>query len=345
MWTTQGLIGEVSVIPRTVPSWFAHFRRDRLLKDFGLTVKLSVVAPGSPVSSSCFQRPVDDPVMTTPNFFHLHLISDSTGETLLTVSRAAAAQYEGIQAIEHVYPLVRSDRQLDRALPEVEANPGIVLYTLVSPELSQRVERFCRDLGLPCVSVLEPVFAVFQSYLKVAQTKRMGAQHALDQDYFRRIEALNFTMAHDDGQLPSDIEEADVVIMGISRTSKTPTSIYLANRGVKATNVPIVPGIEVPSVLFTARRPLIVGLIASPERIAQIRENRILALNASATKDDSYIDRQAIAQEIAITRRLCGQYDWPLIDVTRRSIEETAAAILALLRERRNVQDPRTYID
>lgn len=272
--------------------------------------------------------------MSGSNYFHLHLISDSTGETLLTVSRAASAQYEGMEAIEHVYPLVRTDRQLDRVLTEISAAPGIVLYTLVSAELSERLERHCQLHGAPCVSVLDPVFKVFQGYLNVAQTRRMGAQHALDKDYFGRIDALNFTMVHDDGQLPENLNEADVILVGISRTSKTPTSIYLANRGIKTANVPIVPGIPLPQALFAATRPLIVALIASPERIAQVRENRILALNAP-NKDDSYIDRQAIAQEVAQTRRMCAERGWPVIDVTRRSIEETAAAVIALLRERR----------
>ncbi|MBL8574706.1 MAG: kinase/pyrophosphorylase [Hyphomicrobiaceae bacterium] len=269
------------------------------------------------------------------NFFHLHLVSDSTGETLLTVSRAASAQYEDIAPIDHVYPLVRSDRQLDRVLAEIEAAPGIVLYTLVSRELSDRLIRFCRDIGLPCVSVLDPVFNVFQSYLNVAQTYRMGAQHSLDRDYFRRIDALNFTMAHDDGQLPDNVDEADVILVGISRTSKTPTSIYLANRGVKTSNIPIVPNIPLPERLFRATKPLIVGLIASAERISQIRENRILSLNAAASTDDSYIDRHMIGQEIAYTRRLCSDHGWPLIDVSRRSIEETAAAVIALMKQRK----------
>lgn len=268
------------------------------------------------------------------NYFHLHLVSDSTGETLITVARAAAAQYETIEAIEHVHPLVRSDRQLDRALVEIEAAPGIVLYTLVNAELSARLERFCRDQGAPCISVLSPVHDVFRTYLNVAQTHRAGAQHELDASYFRRIDALNFTLVHDDGQLAEDADEADVVIIGVSRTSKTPTSIYLANRGVKVLNIPFVPGVPPPEALFAATRPLIVGLVASPERIAQIRENRILSLGSRAF-DDAYVDRQAIAQEVAQMRRLCADKSWPIIDVTRRSIEETAAAIIALQRDRK----------
>ncbi|NLH79725.1 MAG: kinase/pyrophosphorylase [Phyllobacteriaceae bacterium] len=273
--------------------------------------------------------------MSTPtNFFHLHLISDSTGETLLTVARAAAAQYEAIEPIEHVHPLVRVDRHLDKALVEVEQFPGIVLYTLVNPELSARLERFCRDQGLPCVSVLAPVLDIFRSFLNVTETWRAGAQHSLDAEYFKRIEAMNFTMAHDDGQLPHDLDEADVVILGISRTSKTPTSIYLANRGIKVANIPIVPEIPPPPALFAVTRPLVVGLVASPDRIAQIRENRVLAMGSKAF-DTAYVDRPSIASELGLMRRLCADHDWPMIDVTRRSIEETAASIIAHLRSHR----------
>lgn len=268
-----------------------------------------------------------------PTFFHLHLVSDSTGETLMTVARAAMARYEGIGAIEHVHPLVRAERQLDRALTEIEATPGVVLFTLVDQAMAERLVRHCRELGVPSADVLDPVVHMFQAYLNVPMTPRVGGQHQLDADYFRRIDALNFVLMHDDGALPDNIDDADVVIVGVSRTSKTPTSIYLANRGIRATNLPIVPGIQVPAALFRAKRPLIVGLVASPERIAQIRENRLLSLNA-VRDSAAYVDRQAIAEEIAHTRRLCAENRWPVIDVTRRSIEETAAAIMALVRDR-----------
>ena len=262
-------------------------------------------------------------------YFHLHLVSDSTGETLLTVGRAAAARYESITPIEHVYPLVRSMRHLERVIADIEAAPGIVLYTLVERDTAERIESACREASVPCVNVLDPVVDVFRAYLNLQATGKAGAQHALDADYFRRIDALNFTMMHDDGQLPEDIEEADIVVVGVSRTSKTPTSIYLANRGVRATNLPLVPGIPVPEKVITAKRPLVVGLIASPERIMHIRQNRLLSLNA-ADQESPYVDRAAIAQEVAYSRRLCTEHGWPMIDVTRRSIEETAAAILAL---------------
>lgn len=276
-------------------------------------------------------------VQQPQRFFHLHMISDATGETLLAAGRAASAQYKDARAIEHIYPLIRNERQLARVLDEIEQEPGIVLYTVVDQTLARRIDDSCTALGLPCVSVLEPVLMVFQSYLGAPAGRRVGAQHALDAQYFRRIEALNFTMEHDDGQLPLDIEEADVILVGISRTSKTPTSIYLANRGVKTANVPIVLDIPLPPELATARRPLIVGLVASAERISQIRRNRVLGALADDAFDP-YTDRSTIAREIAYARQICTRHGWPSIDVTRRSIEETAAAILALYakpRERR----------
>jgi [pyruvate, water dikinase]-phosphate phosphotransferase / [pyruvate, water dikinase] kinase len=270
----------------------------------------------------------------TASYFHLHLVSDATGETLITVARAAAAQYATVSPIEHIYPLVRSGKQLDRVLAEIEASPGIVLYTLLDPDLTERLESKCRELGLPFMSILGPVLNLFQSYLGAETTHRVGAQHTLNADYFKRIDALNYTMLHDDGQHVDDLEHADVVLIGISRTSKTPTSIYLANRGVKTANVPLVPGMPIPPQLETLSQPLVVGLLASPERIVQIRQNRLLGLRA-ARDDDLYVDRDAIIEEIAFSRRLCAKHNWPLIDVTRRSIEETAAAVLRLLADRR----------
>jgi len=268
------------------------------------------------------------------SFFHLHLISDSTGETLITVARAAAAQYANVHPVEHVFPAVRTSKQLDRVLTEIENEPGIVLYTLLDEALVGRLEKKCEELGIPCRSILGPVLRVFQAYLGTETAQKVGAQHILNAEYFKRIDALNYTMMHDDGQLTEEFEGADVVLVGVSRTSKTPTSIYLANRGVKTANYPLVPNVQMPSALESLVKPLVVSLFASPERIVQIRQNRLLGLNAHRD-DDQYIDRQAVAEEIAFSRRLAAKHNWPLIDVTRRSIEETAAAIMTLLAERR----------
>jgi regulator of PEP synthase PpsR (kinase-PPPase family) len=229
---------------------------------------------------------------------------------------------------------VRTQKQLDRVLAEIDEAPGIVLYTLLEDELVTRLENHCRDLSVPCLSILGPVLALLQSYLGTETSHRVGAQHTLNAEYFKRIDAFNFTMLHDDGQHIEDLEEADVVLVGVSRTSKTPTSIYLANRGVKTANVPLVPGIPLAPKVEELKRPLMVGLYASPERIVQIRQNRLLGLRAHQD-DDQYIDRKAVAEEVAYSRKLCAKHNWPSIDVTRRSIEETAAAVLSLLTERR----------
>lgn len=272
--------------------------------------------------------------MPNTGYFHLHLVSDATGETLITVARAAAAQYANVSPVEHLYPMVRSRKALDNALTEIAEAPGLVLYTLLEEDLIQVLESGCRDLGLPCMSVLGPILRLFQSYLGAETIHRAGAQHVLNAEYFQRIDALNYTMFHDDGQHVEGLEEADVVLIGVSRTSKTPTSIYLANRGIKTANVPLVPGVPLAPQVEKLMRPLVIGLYASPERIVQIRENRLLGLKAHRD-DDQYIDKAAVAEEVAFSRRLCAKNNWAVIDVTRRSIEETAAAVMKLLVEKR----------
>ena len=269
-----------------------------------------------------------------PSYFHLHLISDATGETLTTMAKAAAVQYSQVRPIEHVHPLVRTLKQLERVLKEVEQAPGIVLYTVVKKDLIEEIERRCRTLKVPSLHVLEPIMKVFESYLGAPQTPVVAGQHIVDADYFRRIDALNFSMAHDDGRLPQDLSAADIIILGISRTSKTPTSIYLAQRGFKTANLPLVPGIDLPEALTKPHTAFVVGLVASPERIAEIRRNRVRLL--SDRNLDDYVDRGQIANEIAYSRRLCARHGWPVIDVTRRSIEETAAAIIRLLHDRQD---------
>ncbi len=268
------------------------------------------------------------------SYFHLHLVSDSTGETLIAASRAVTAQYQDMSSIEHIYPLVRSRAQLERAIVAIESSPGIVLFTLVDRELIARLTEACQEVGSPCLSVLQPILDLFQSYLgRAASTPRPGAQHVLNADYFKRIDAMNFTMAHDDGQIGEGLEGADVLLLGVSRTSKTPTSIYLANRGIKTANIPLVPNVPLPPAVTTLRNPLIVGLLASPERIVQIRQHRLLTLNAQG--ETPYVDRVSVAEEIARSRRLFAENGWPTIDVTRRSIEETAAAIIDLFKVHR----------
>jgi [pyruvate, water dikinase]-phosphate phosphotransferase / [pyruvate, water dikinase] kinase len=261
-------------------------------------------------------------------YFHLHLVSDSTGETLNAVAKAACAQFEMGRPIEHIYPLVRNRKQIDRAIAEIEGAPGLVLHTLMTPELRSYLEEKCRELGQPAIAVLDPVMGLLGNYLGVEVSHRIGAQHELDAKYFARIEALNYTMAHDDGQSSASLDLADVILVGVSRTSKTPTCIYLANRGIKTANVPIVMGLGLPPELETVTKPLIVGLLASPERLIQIRRNRLLSLNEDA--ETEYVDLDTVRAEVAFARKLFGDKGWPTIDVTRRSIEETAAAVMSL---------------
>lgn len=266
-----------------------------------------------------------------PSYFHLHLVSDSTGETLTTIAKAAAVQYAQFRPIEHVHPLVRNARQLKRALQEIEQAPGIVLYTIVNKDLIAELEQRCRDLKVPSLAVLQPIMQVFESYLGAPQTPTVAGQHVLDAEYFSRIDALNFTMAHDDGRLPDDLNSADIILLGISRTSKTPTSIYLAQRGYKTANVPLVPSLPFPEAIAGDHTAFVVCLIASPDRIAEVRRNRALLIGDRDL--DDYVDRSRIAAEVAYTRQLCAKHGWPVIDVTRRSVEETAATIIRLMQD------------
>jgi [pyruvate, water dikinase]-phosphate phosphotransferase / [pyruvate, water dikinase] kinase len=275
------------------------------------------------------ERPAESAI-----YFHLHLVSDSTGETLNAVAKAACAQFEMGQPIEHVHTLVRNVRQLEAALAEIEEFPGIVLHTMVNPDLRATLDDRCRKLGQPSFAVLEPVLNLLGAYLGVESSHRPGAQHELDAKYFARIEALNFAMVHDDGQGAPTLNGADVVLVGVSRTSKTPTCIYLANRGIKAGNIPLVLGIPLPRELDTLERPLVIGLLASPERLIQIRRNRLLALDEQS--ETEYINLDTVRAEVAFGRKLFAEKNWPVIDVTRRSIEETAAAIINLISRHRN---------
>jgi [pyruvate, water dikinase]-phosphate phosphotransferase / [pyruvate, water dikinase] kinase len=267
-----------------------------------------------------------------PSYFHLHLISDSTGETLTTIAKAAAVQYAQVRPIEHVHPLIRTKKQLARVLTEIEQAPGIVLYTVVNHELVEEIEQRCRALKVPALHVLKPIMTVFEAYLGAPQTPIVAGQHVVDADYFRRIDALNFSMAHDDGKLPADLNQADIIILGISRTSKTPTSIYLAQRGYKTANVPLVPGVAPPDALAKSHTAFVVGLVASVERIVEIRRNRMSMLSKHDV--EGYTDRQVIANELNASRALFTKHGWAMIDVTRRSVEETAAQIIKLLHDR-----------
>jgi len=285
--------------------------------------------------SSAVDRPSSEDDLATrkrqpiATFFHVHLVSDSTGETLNTMLKATASQFSTATPLEHIYALIRTPAQLEKALSGIEAAPGLVLHTIVNPGLRRQLEVRCSEMNLPAVSVLDPLTTAFSDYLDLESTLDTGAQHKMDDAYFKRIAALDYTLAHDDGQMTWDLDAADVVLVGVSRTSKTPTCMYLANRGVKAANIPLVPTSDPPPELFTLTRPLIVGLIASPDRLGQIRKNRLGAMNAN--DNTSYADEDAIKTELLKAKRMFAKHRWPVIDVTRRSVEETAAQILTKL--------------
>jgi [pyruvate, water dikinase]-phosphate phosphotransferase / [pyruvate, water dikinase] kinase len=273
---------------------------------------------------------------------HLHLVSDSTGETVTTVARACVAQFEGVIPVEHVWSFVRTRAQVDQVLSVVKALPGVVIYTLISPELRQALHEGCRTLNIPCVAVLDGVLSALSSLLGAETRPQVGRQHALDAGYFSRIDAMTFMLRHDDGQCAEELEQADVVLVGVSRTSKTPTSIYLANRGVKVANIPVVPDCPMPPELEGLSRPLVVGLTISPEPLVQIRMNRLRQLqledaprtSALGHVEGNYAELERVRAELVHARRLFARHGWPVIDVTRRSVEETAAAIFQLLQAR-----------
>lgn len=268
-------------------------------------------------------------------YFHVHLVSDSTGETLNAMAKAVVARFDRVIPIEHIYALVRSDKQMEDVLAEVADAPGLVLHTVVNPELREQLEEGCKRLGIPQIGALDPLVRALSHYLGTDVSTRVGAQHALDTGYFNRMSALDYAISHDDGQgSTEDLEEADVVLCGVSRTSKTPTCIYLAHRGIRAANVPLVPGSEDGERLTRLKNPLVVGLTVSPDRLVQIRRNRLDSLNQ--IQETSYVDHDAVRAEIIKARRDFERRGWPVIDVTRRSVEETAAAIVNLVNARRN---------
>ena len=264
--------------------------------------------------------------------FHLHLVSDSTGETVMLLARACLVQFDNIQVREHLWPMVRTVDQVKDIAEHIRQRPGFVMCTLVNDDIRYALEDACRAMHIPCVPVLDPVVAALGAYLNAKSHARPGRQHVMDAEYFHRIEAMQFALSHDDGQLSNGLLEADVVLVGVSRTSKTPTCIYLANRGVKAANIPIVPGCPLPEELFGDNAAMVVGLTNDPKRLLEVRRQRLKFLDQDP--DTDYVDEEAVKEEVNNARRLFTQYGWPVINVSRRSIEETAATILQLLARR-----------
>ncbi len=258
--------------------------------------------------------------------FHLHLVSDSTGETLNLVSKACLVQFDSIQAMEHVWSMVRGKNMIDEVIKGVECYRGLVLYTLVDTDMRKALEDGCRKLKVPCIPILDPVIAALGNYLGAEIHAKPGRQHIMDAGYFSRIEAMHFVLSHDDGQSTETLDQADVVIVGVSRSSKTPTCIYLANRGIKAANVPFIPGCPLPLDSLDGKSPLIIGLVNDPKRLVQIRRNRLRLLKQNEETD--YIDIDTVSREVNEARRMFTKKGWPIIDVSRKSIEEIAATIL-----------------
>ena len=260
--------------------------------------------------------------------FHLHLVSDATGETCITIARAAAAQFQGVDAVEHLWSLVRTESQLRRVLAHVEAAPGVVMFTLVDPALRALLHEECRRIDVPCIALLDPVISALSGFLGVESRNQPGRQHVMDEAYLKRIEAMNYALGHDDGRAPATLGEADIVLVGVSRTSKTPTCFYLANRGLKAANVPVVPGCPTPPELMTPGEALVVGLTCHPDLLIDVRRSRMRMIGEVG--ETGYVDPAQVEEEVRQARRLFAEAGWPVIDVSHRSIEETAAAILQL---------------
>lgn len=265
--------------------------------------------------------------------FNLHLISDSTGGTLNGVARACLAQFEGVQPMEKYWNFIRTPEQMEQVVEGISEAPGPVLFTLVEKNLRRQLRDACLKLQVPCVPVLDPVMRGLSNFLGQKGTSQPGKQHELNAAYFERIDAVDFALHHDDGQALATIDEADVILLGVSRTSKTPTSIYLANRGIRAANIPLVPGVDVPDSAFTHKGPLYVGLVESTERLLEVRTSR---LKSGETLDPrfsgtAYLSHDAVSEEVRDARKLFSSHGWPVIDVTRRSVEETSAEIMILL--------------
>lgn len=267
--------------------------------------------------------------------FNMYLVSDATGTTLQGLARAALSQFEEVNPSERFWPMIRSEVQLDRAIADIKKNPGPVLFTFVDKKLRRKLQRVCEVLDVPCMPVLDPILKSMSSYLGVPPKGVPGLQHALDDAYFKRIDAVDFALAFDDGRHLDGLEEADVVLVGVSRTSKTPTCVFLARRGIKAANIPLVPFVAFPERVAEFKKPLFIGLTESPKRLENLRRSRLQGdgdeVENKFISENDYLDFEHIEEEIRKARRLFSKYKWPVIDVTRKSVEETTAEIYALL--------------
>ena len=262
----------------------------------------------------------------------MHLVSHASGEMVEMIARNAVAQLEGVEVERHLWKMVRSIGLVPDILAEIASHRGIVFHSIAVTDIREALEEGCRQLNVPCLFVLEPFVSRLAEHSGAAIRFRTAARDFIDEDYYRRVEAMKYTLAHDDGHGADNLEDADVVLVGVSRATKTPTCMYLASRGIKAANVPVVPGVPLPEGVIKAKAPLVVGLTVQPKVLAQIRSSRLKRLSEDGAS--SYSERDAVAREVLEARRLCGRHGWQVIDVTNRPIENTAAFILELLRQR-----------
>ena len=267
------------------------------------------------------------------NYFHVHLVSDTTGEGLRQLLDKALMFFPAHQPLLHMHTLVRAPRDLEAVLERLEEEPGLVLHAIGTPQQRARLEHFCRDQGLPCMGVLDPLVEMLSAYLNTHEKHVKSPRPALDEHYFARMRALDYAMMHDDGQNARTLHEADIILIGLSRTSKTPTSIYLANQGYRTANIPFIGAQGLPGELLRLKKPLIVGLVATTRTLSGLRRNRLDDIGAKDVRN--YAERRAIAAEVTELKKLCARHGWPVIDVTRRAVEETAAMIINMLQEKR----------
>ena len=288
---------------------------------------------------TCYQQDIINMKKNTKTALTLHLVSDSTGETLKAVSSAAAAQFSELEYQQKTYPMVRTVTQLERVFKNIKDEKGVVFCTLVEEEVREKLKQFCKEENILYLPVMENIVSVLEEYTGFEAINKPGGQHILNDDYFKRIEAINYTLEHDDGQGQLNLESADVIVVGVSRTSKTPTCIYLANQGIKAANYPLVPHVGISEELENVKNTQVVALITSAHTLVEIRRKRSIELGLKDT-DNDYIDIHKVEEEITTAKRIFANKGWPVIDITRRSVEETASAIMNILslKEEENVE-------
>jgi [pyruvate, water dikinase]-phosphate phosphotransferase / [pyruvate, water dikinase] kinase len=267
--------------------------------------------------------------------YNVYLVSDSTGETLDRIFLSLKSQFANFEYEKKEFAFVRTEQQIDKIIKECDQiENSLILYTIVETRLAKYISNKSDEHSVPCFGILGNLILSFSKLLNQKAIHKPSAQHVLDEEYYKRIEAIQFTMSHDDGKKVDDINSADVILLGVSRTSKTPTSIYLANRGYKTVNIPLVPDQKIPDGLFLNNKSCIVGLIADPERLADIRRNRVAIMKDNSLKE--YTDLKFIREEVENSKKLFKKNNWPIIDVTRRSVEETAASILKIIEIKKN---------